>query len=432
MQSVYEMLFDPLSNSSVLTDSATLMVQPRLFNQESSVEGEPTPGRAGSPALSAAPHVGEGAEAGQPLAASLPRRVAPQPNRPRGRLIVGLLLLGLLVTALFLVWNTFFRYQAYGMVAGRVVEVPPPWTGVVRALYVREGDTVRQGDVLAVLENPEINESLDRLLDELLVGRAELDAQVARLVLESQESGDRRQRALADYYEKHGELLAEESKLSSLTSTLKRHESLIKRGAVSSHEYEAIRIAESGQRAKLERLKQAVEELQKRAEAAKEPDERALRLKPKIARIEQLQADIRRLRDKLQRGTVRAPESGRVLAIRNYVGEYVEPGDPLIELLRDGSLEVVVFVQQYQTHRFVPGKTIDVQIAPLTRPMRCRVERFADRLEEPPESLAVHFRENEKVLPVIMTPIDPPASGVRLGSEARIAHPWFSLPQLLP
>jgi hypothetical protein len=68
-------------------------------------------------------------------------RPTPLPRRPKGRWFVGLLLLAAVSYGGYQVWETFFRYRAYGMVTGRVVQLSPPWEGVASYLHVREGET---------------------------------------------------------------------------------------------------------------------------------------------------------------------------------------------------------------------------------------------------------------------------------------------------
>src|SRR5262249_17936487 len=67
----------------------------------------------------------------------------PLPKRPKGRWFIGLLLLAVCGFIGYKVWDSYFRYQAYGTVEGRIIQVSPPWDGVVKYVHVREGETVR-------------------------------------------------------------------------------------------------------------------------------------------------------------------------------------------------------------------------------------------------------------------------------------------------
>ncbi|MCI0357830.1 MAG: biotin/lipoyl-binding protein, partial [Planctomycetaceae bacterium] len=268
----------------------------------------------------------------------------PLPKRPKGSLFIGSILLLIVGTVSYLAWNTTFRYSSYGTVTGRTLAVSPPWPGVVVSLPVREGDVVRQGDALADLVNPLLEHEIEGLTDELRLAQSELDAHVAELTLAAQQSRDRQQLALAEYYRLMGELLAEQARLSDLIGRMQRNEKLSVKGAVTGQDHESARLAAEGQQAKVERLELAVAELKKRTDASEPADQGSERLKPKLIRIEQIQSSIQRARERQREGTLRAPAAGRVLAIKRQVGEYVEPALPVIELLDEQSLEITLLV----------------------------------------------------------------------------------------
>ncbi len=354
---------------------------------------------------------------------------APLPKRPKGQILISGTLIVLLGVAAYVVWNGFLRYGAYGTVTGRLVEVPPPWSGNVKAFYVQDGDQVRCGDILAVLDSPEISASIDRLTDDMRVAQAELDAQVATLALVAQNKDDRKQEALADYYETMGELLAEKSTLDYLRSKLSRNERLAGRRIISAEEADSLRFSTAGQSAKVEQLEQAVAELKKRVQAVQRPTEQTKRLKPKLAHIEHIQADIRRLREKLRAGTVRAPVGGRIVRVLRFVGEHIEPTEPIVQILNEGSLELVVFVSQAKSDRFAVGQTMSVLVEPLNEPLDCRVNRIGDGYVEPPKHIENRYADGEKLLPIYLTPVNdlPPGVRLRLDSEVRVPTTWTSV-----
>src|SRR5262249_1252347 len=110
----------------------------------------PPPG----PGSEAPPSVGL-TRCASPIAPSAvpPTRPTPLPKRPKGRWFVAVLLLGACYAAAHQVWQAYFRYQAYGTVTGKVVQLSPPWDGVLVAVHVKEGQEVRQGDPLVTLES---------------------------------------------------------------------------------------------------------------------------------------------------------------------------------------------------------------------------------------------------------------------------------------
>src|SRR5262249_22556873 len=149
-------------------------------------------------------------------------RPTPLPKRPKGRWLVAVLLLTACGTAAYQVWHSFFRFQAYGTVTGRVVQLSPPWDGVVRYLHVQEGQRVQQGDLLVTVENSASRPRHAQLGDDLRVAQATLEAESAKLKWQLAFSLDQGPGAWVQYYEALGQFLQEQAKLEELRSAFQR------------------------------------------------------------------------------------------------------------------------------------------------------------------------------------------------------------------
>src|SRR5262249_19722246 len=149
-------------------------------------------------------------------------RPTPLPRRPKGRWFVGVLLLAACAYGTYQLWHTFFRYRAHGLVTGRVLQLSPPWEGVGQYVHVREGETVRQGQLLLSLENMELRQRRAQLDDELRLAQAALDAETAKLKWQAAFHLDQSENALARYYETWGELLQQQALLDRLQSDADR------------------------------------------------------------------------------------------------------------------------------------------------------------------------------------------------------------------
>ena len=77
-------------------------------------------------------------------------------------------------------FEAFFHYSAYGVIAGRPIQVPTTVAGVVKFVHVEEGQTVKQGQLLMTLHSTEIDRDLGRLDDSLRMAQAKLQAGITR------------------------------------------------------------------------------------------------------------------------------------------------------------------------------------------------------------------------------------------------------------
>ncbi len=357
-----------------------------------------------------------------------PTRSAPQVSaRPKGRLVVATILFICVTSVSYFLWSTFLRDAAYGVVTGKVTALSPPWSGTLTAVYVFAGDKVRQGDVLAIVDDPELHASIERLSDDLRAAQAELDAQVALLALAARERGNTTEEIRANYYDLRGVLVAEQARFDEQSSKLLRRQELAKRHAYSEEEIESLRFSKQGLAAKIKNIEQAVVALETRLKNLPNNDRDVAQLKPWLAKIENYQAEIHRLREKQHRGTLRAPVSGTVIDISGHVGERATPEQPLLELLPVDSLEIVLYVKQNQANAYKIGQQANVIVEPADEPIVCQVTRFGQRLEKPLSHVAGRYRPEEKLLPIYLTPTTdlPTDAELRLGSTVRLPATLF-------
>lgn len=352
-------------------------------------------------------------------------RPTPMPKRPKGRLLVGSFLALVVGFGAMTVWNSLFRYQAYGGVTGRVVELSAPWGGVLQTIHVREGEPVRQDQLLATVVNPELDREVDTKRDELRIAQATLNAQVADLRFKARLRDDDQHRGLAQYYELWGQLLQEQSTLADMVAKRTRSENLSHRDVITKEKLQELRFDESGQRSKVEKLSEAVCKLGEIVNSTESAtDELHTQLKPFALRIEALQNEITRLRETAHLGAIRAPVNGRVIKVHRFTGEYSDPEFPIFEVLVDGSVEAVLYVSQDDTSQFFEGRLLELQVPPASEKAKCVVVRVGDRYEPVPKSIEIHYRRDEKLLPVYARPLEGSNDKgiLRLGSEVRLPH----------
>jgi len=356
-----------------------------------------------------------------------PASPAPLPKRPKGKWFVGSLLTLFLCGAAFATWDSLFRFPVRGEVVGRILRVAPTWSGTVRSTHVVDGQHVRQGDLLFTCVSLEHEHRQAELTDQLRLAQAELSAQISRLQWESQLRTDRNRRALGEYYEVWGQLLAERSKLDQSNAELDRLNAMHSENAltVSEQQLDAARFGQQGQRDRVEKLESAVSEMKQRIGIYDEDNNTlTAQLQPPTLKIEQLRAELLRLREVMHQGEIRSPVNGRVVKLLRFAGEYAEVSETLAEIVEVGSLEAVVYVPQRRIESLTEGQEVDLHIEPLNHTIRCGVSRVGDRFMTAPPSLERFYARSEKLLPVYLLPVEGAhqADVLRLGSEVKLAR----------
>jgi multidrug resistance efflux pump len=354
---------------------------------------------------------------------------------------VGVILLGICSFIAYQVWNSYFRYRAYGTVIGRIIEISPPWEGVVRSIHVHEGETVHQGQLLVSVHNLELRQRYDQLGDELKVAQAQLEAEVAKLKWQVAFNIDQGQGVLATYYETSGKHLQEQAKLAELVTSLRRAKVLETEKAISKQEVDQLRFQTQGQEQKVAKLKDSLEELKKRAELARALLQRGAgpsrgqaedgyeQLKPNLARIEALHADRARLQERLAQSELRAPANGLIVKIHHFAGENCRASEPLLSILEEGSLQVVLYLPQQVSTSFAVSDDISVLVEPHAQLLSCTVTRLGRRYELAPENIKRHFNAGQKLLPIYLQPKDEPARwmALRVGGVVKLPYEWPGL-----
>lgn len=330
----------------------------------------------------------------------------PSRSRPRGRLlIVGLMFL-VCAIGVSTVWESVLRYQAYGVVTGRIVKVSSPVDGVVTSLHVREGEAVRQSDRLAIVRNLKNEHELARIADELRIAQATLQAETAKMRWQTHVQDTETTRAIADVFEANSQLHDVTGRLDILTEQVEISKDLFNDGHLRSDSLNQRLAAKRATSAMAEEIRKSVEVLSKRAEKARSiPRPGPEQMEPLVAKCNLLLNDLDRLGEQIREGDLRSPVNGQVLKRFVPTGQAIKNNEPLYSVLEDASIEVEMYIPQEMSDQFKAGDTIRVKIEPHTELVACRVISVGHEHRKPPEHIEVFYRKAVHLLPVRMTPI---------------------------
>ena len=338
-------------------------------------------------------------------AASPPVKPATPPKQPRGRLFVVSMVFAVLAYGGHSAFEAFFHYSAYGVIAGRPIQVPATMAGVVQFVHVEEGQTVRQGQLLLTLHRPEIVRDLGRLDDNLRLAQAKLQAGISRLNWEVSVQAKDSDQSVGEFYEKWGQLRQEQARLVDLQQNLQRSETLHAKKVLAIEDMQHARNEELGQREKLEKLRLALSAWEQRAEAARTGAvSRRDELLPLLAEVESLEAEQNRLRVEESRLLIRSPVNGVVVKRHRFTGEGADELQTLFTILEEDSLHIELFVPQERLQDFRVGDAVEVQLAPFWENLPCRVVRLGDEHVPPPQQIARFYPHESRQLPIHLKP----------------------------
>lgn len=94
-------------------------------------------------------------------------------------------------------------------------------------------------------------------------------------------------------------------------------------------------------------------------------DDALTEVEASAGRVAQLEAEVARLGDEVERTTIRAPFNGVVVAEHTAVGQWLAAGDPVVELVDVGDLEVNLEVPESYFDGVKLGEKVDVSIGAL-------------------------------------------------------------------
>ena len=335
------------------------------------------------------------------------------PKRPKGRLLVGTFLMALFAAGAYVVWDGAFRFHAYGLVEANRVPVRVLTAGIVQRIYVAEGDKVRAGDLLAVIDNVDLEHRLHRTRSDLRLAEAQLDALMMQLRRDSHD-------AAAEYFELASKLRAQRTELEALDRSIERVLKLKAEDLITQEQYEKVHFPQKAQGELILMLEQAVEKLMQRS--ATDTGDLGVPLeivRPAIIQIENIKDELVRLHELLKMIEIRAPITGIVVKRSFLTGNWVEAGQNILDIVEEASTEPVIYLTQSSTTKLQVGDTFHVFIEPNDGPLICKIKRMGTEFTPAPIAIERFYDKNEPLLPVALEP----QSAIQLRPGAMVKVP---------
>ena len=293
----------------------------------------------------------------------LPLPAEPTPKSRRGLLVLGLIL------ACAAVWlygrhaaSTIVSRQA--LVEGRTYSVPAPVTGVVRAVPVVEGQTVKNGELVLLMDDAPLRSALAEAREALAIARqgGVPSAEADPAARERRENADRQAEL-----ERAEEAAARET-LEHWTAEHARAVLTLRNPAVSGPAREQAGADEASARRGVEAARHSLAETsRRRAEAdaqARRARAGARSARPGPEQVALWEARVAQAERDLAGATLIAPETATVARLSAVPGQTVNRGEPLLVLVptaRNG-LWVTAAFNRRDMLRLRPGQTCRVEV----------------------------------------------------------------------
>lgn len=269
-----------------------------------------------------------------------------RPEYKKKRVVVPIITaaLLLLIGIAAAVHATYFQSTDDAFVEGRLISVAPRVSGPVINLLVDDNDEVKAGQLLVEIDPADYEVKLHEAEAKLAEAKAQLN------VTEKQvEEGS------SNLDQSYQDLNSTKSKLDFAQKDHKRYTDMYKEGIVSKQDYDSssnhLTVAQANHKAATEKskaLKSALESHKAKTEVA-------------TAEIQKLEAEVEQAKLNLSYTKIYAPQDGMVSARSVEKGNYLQIGQPLMQIVPK-NVWVIANFKEIQLTRMKKGQPVSIKI----------------------------------------------------------------------
>ena len=244
---------------------------------------------------------------------------------------------------------------------GGVNEIVAEGSGRLTSIHVETGDTIKQGQVVASMVNPDIEKKLKTKKLELALFKNEYEQQ-KDLIEKELES---KQRVLKAQKENIlNSIKVQHDKVGWIEDRLAAYTELFEKGLVLKRQIVQIRLERDDAILQIAKLQNDLGKI-KFQEVALEESKKQQLFKQRF-QIDETSGQVQALEIELKEAIeVQSPFQGRVIGIEGDVGTIIERGQPIMTVeLAKRELAVLLYVKAFKGKKIQPGMTI--QITPST------------------------------------------------------------------
>ncbi len=318
------------------------------------------------------------------------------------KIAIFVILISLICLAVYAVWDSFARYEAFGVVDANVISISSPTTGEIQNIFVYLGQRVEKDQVVAHVVNSDDIRELDQIDDQIGVVSAEIEAKHSQLLWQTGRNRDEYYKAESELESAQGELAELKSRHALLERTLRRFTRLRETDVLSQFEYDKTEVEFEATQDLIESKARAVVSLQNRLPRLQMSiaDEGRDQILPLEERLDFLRNEKARLDERIAEGTIRSPVAGVVSHINRLAGERVDD-EPLLDIVEDGTIKFVLYYRPDQ--RLPPSdETMDLWISSRGKYLTAKVAGNSKDSFFAPSQIKRKYDEDERLVRVFL------------------------------
>ncbi len=282
------------------------------------------------------------------------------------RLLVVLLLIGAGSGVYYYAQRAPERLTLTGIVTSNDVIVSPQIAGRIDRLLVREGDTVKKGQLAALLVPDELRQESAFFTHSAEGAMSQVRESVAALRLQERQTADEIRQAEATLAAVESQHKAAEAELENARLVSERLQKMAAQGVTAAEQFDQARTAHDAARARVASLARQVDAQRSRVALARTNAEQIAVRRSQLeanerqqdaANAQRAKADVR-----LAYTELHAPIGGIVDVLAARAGEFVEAGQPVVTLINPDDLWVRADVEETYIDRVRIGDKLTVRL----------------------------------------------------------------------
>ncbi len=285
-----------------------------------------------------------------------------KPAIPRNRLVIIVLIIAVLAAAGLMYWNAVRTTVSTdnAKVTGDLVDVSPKVAGQLQALYVVQGQDVKQGQVLAKLDDSQYKINLQQAQAALDLARANY----ARLPDDIKSANSTVEKSVSGIAAAEAQYKSAQIQLADAQRQLDHNQSLYASGAISKETLDTIQSNYNKAQAALEAAAATVKTNQQILADAQAKLNSSNNTQAAIykAQLDQAQAAYNNAKLALDNTTITAVISGTILRIPEVVGENLTAGQTILTISNLNGTWVTANIEEKYYYRIKLGQKVDVSI----------------------------------------------------------------------